>query len=469
MKKSILFICGLALMAAGCAKEQIIETQEEEAPRHLIVDISVTQDGADTRAVKTGWEDGDKVYVVFDSFITDNTKTKAYYMTLTRDGSSWKSEFSDPDLEQYLLKTESGYLAAAYVSDGNPVFKFGIVNTQECLVIEEPATSGFFMLKNANPYTVKDNKLTASIQMTLYMNTVQFFIDGIKKDEVENYSFKNGFIRPVYMDRFLKSGHTTYASEHSGVYGDEIVGGYYKEGIRFCGSLNNDVVNKDNEYVINVIDNRGTKDDDSDDITYTLTKTATLNAKDAVKLPPLTSGKWTKTINGHEFVELGDGLKWATCNIGADTPEAYGDYFAWGEASPKTVYSTETYDEEKDFEDAAKKNWKGTWRMPTESEISALIGNKSFSWVWDDTKKGYTVKSSISGYEGNSIFLPAASMYNQNGFVELWDGMAGCYWTSTLNSANTQYAWYLNFYDGDIPELRNSDYFYGRSVRAVAD
>ena len=49
------------------------------------------------------------------------------------------------------------------------------------------------------------------------------------------------------------------------------------------------------------------------------------------------------TINGHEYVDLGlpSGLKWATCNVGANTPEEYGNYYAWGEIVPKTDYSDE--------------------------------------------------------------------------------------------------------------------------------
>lgn len=49
--------------------------------------------------------------------------------------------------------------------------------------------------------------------------------------------------------------------------------------------------------------------------------------------------------NGHEYVDLGlpSGLKWATCNVGATTPEEYGDYFAWGEVEPKETYSWSTY------------------------------------------------------------------------------------------------------------------------------
>ena len=47
----------------------------------------------------------------------------------------------------------------------------------------------------------------------------------------------------------------------------------------------------------------------------------------------------------HEWVDLGlpSGTLWATCNIGANRPEEYGDYFAWGEVSPKKAYSHDNY------------------------------------------------------------------------------------------------------------------------------
>ena len=87
-------------------------------------------------------------------------------------------------------------------------------------------------------------------------------------------------------------------------------------------------------------------------------------------------------INGHEYVDLGLSVKWATCNIGAETPWDYGDYFAWGETEPKDDYSSgncltygiELPDISGDPEyDAARAGWGGTWRMPTGTEMDELI------------------------------------------------------------------------------------------------
>ncbi len=135
-----------------------------------------------------------------------------------------------------------------------------------------------------------------------------------------------------------------------------------------------------------------------------------------------TSGK----INGHEYVDLGLSVKWATCNVGANKPEDYGDYFAWGETTIKSDYScitNITYNHTTSHlqslgiidangnltssRDVATANWGGTWRMPTETECEELLDNCTWKWTTQNGVKGYKV----IGTNGNSIFLPA-TIYN---------------------------------------------------------
>ena len=150
--------------------------------------------------------------------------------------------------------------------------------------------------------------------------------------------------------------------------------------------------------------------------------------------------------SGHEYVDLGlpSGLLWATCNVGATSPEESGDYFAWGETSTK-----ETYDEDNcptsgltkselqsqgyiDSEgnlnpqyDAATANWGGTWRMPTYDEFAELITKCTWTWTTQNGVKGYNVE----GPNGNSIFLPAAG-YRSGSSLISWVS-SGEYWSST--------------------------------------
>ena len=44
-----------------------------------------------------------------------------------------------------------------------------------------------------------------------------------------------------------------------------------------------------------------------------------------------------------QYVDLGLSVKWATCNLGAATPEEIGNYYAWGETTPKDTYFKNNY------------------------------------------------------------------------------------------------------------------------------
>ena len=194
----------------------------------------------------------------------------------------------------------------------------------------------------------------------------------------------------------------------------------------------------------------------------------------------------------HEWVDLGlpSGTLWAACNVGADAPEDFGDYFAWGETMPKSIYNWNEYkygdfiDNRYEFtkycpdslfglngfvdslivlelcDDAARVNWGADWRMPTGEEWEELFNKTTFEWTDLNGVKGWC----FTGFNGNSIFLPSAGYwwgdtFNSNG--------GSIYWSSTLNTTYPNRAW--SFYS-------NSDNFHlcgsnernnGHVVRAV--
>ena len=99
-------------------------------------------------------------------------------------------------------------------------------------------------------------------------------------------------------------------------------------------------------------------------------------------------GVFTGTLNGHDWVDLAlpSGLKWATCNVGASSPEDYGNYYAWGETSTKSDYSSSTsttYGKDmsdiggKDMYDVASKQWDSSWRLPTKTEFEELLDEET--------------------------------------------------------------------------------------------
>lgn len=166
---------------------------------------------------------------------------------------------------------------------------------------------------------------------------------------------------------------------------------------------------------------------------------------DGITIRPVSGGNFTgpeeqpeepetPDYNGHEYVDLGLSVKWATCNVGATAPEAYGNYYAWGDVKTKSSYTSSNYStynlEITDISgnaqyDAATANWGGDWRMPTKDEVNELRNNCTWTWTTQNSVNGYNVE----GPNGNSIFLPAAGYYSYQSFKDA--GTRGFYWTSS--------------------------------------
>lgn len=185
-----------------------------------------------------------------------------------------------------------------------------------------------------------------------------------------------------------------------------------------------------------------------------------------------------ESYNNHEWVDLGLSVKWATCNIGAESPEDYGSYFAWGETSPKYAYDWSVYKYGSDkknitkygftdtltvlelSDDAARANWGGSWRMPTSAEQDEL--REKCTWTWT-TLNGIEGCKVTSKSNGNSIFLPAAGFRydtDVNGA-----GSGGEYWSSSLDS-DPNAAYGLSFCSAGV-ENWTCVRCYGLPVRAV--
>lgn len=192
---------------------------------------------------------------------------------------------------------------------------------------------------------------------------------------------------------------------------------------------------------------------------------------------------------GHEYVDMGLSVKWATCNLGAEVPEDYGWYVAWGETGGGDCYEWSTYKyckgdydrltkycakgqselygfdgfaddksllERKD--DAASANWGGKWRMPTPAEWDELLNSDNCLWIWTTLNgvPGYKVVSKKIAVNANdrrkglserSIFLPAAGF--RDSYYHLNAGDEGYYWCSANYRTNPFNAWYVRLYSSD--------------------
>ncbi len=174
---------------------------------------------------------------------------------------------------------------------------------------------------------------------------------------------------------------------------------------------------------------------------------------------------------GHDYVDLGLSVKWATCNVGAENPWDYGDHFAWGETKTKSKYdynsiyhsslrlltSKGVVDKDENLTenyDAATANWGFGWRMPKFREFHELVDECKWIWGKYNGINGYKV----IGKNGNWIFLPASGHVSQS-FNYL--GEAGNYWCST-------YDYDLHF-ESDKKYISHGKLFIGLSVRPVTE
>lgn len=178
----------------------------------------------------------------------------------------------------------------------------------------------------------------------------------------------------------------------------------------------------------------------------------------------------------HQAINLGlpSGTKWASCNIGANKPEEYGDYFSWGETTTKKEYTENNYLYYKNNDeyvnigadisgtqyDVARAKWGGKWRIPTKDEVEELVDNCKYEWTTLNGVKG----GKFTGPNGNSIFLPAAG-FRWDGDLYL-AGELGSYWSSTQDPDSSYDAYDLYFFSGDA-YWGYYDRDSGRSVRPV--
>lgn len=195
------------------------------------------------------------------------------------------------------------------------------------------------------------------------------------------------------------------------------------------------------------------------------------------------------SYNGHDYVDLGlpSGTLWATCNVGASSPEGYGKYYAWGETNTKSDYGWSNYKYAngayykltkycnrssygnngftdnltvlQSGDDAATANWGSGWHMPTRTEMEELCYLPN-TWT---TRNGVSGRL-FTAYNGNTLFLPAAGMRGDG--YDYDAGNRGYYWSSSLGPDKPSAVWLLCFTSGDCSMYdynRNSGY----SVRPV--
>ena len=171
--------------------------------------------------------------------------------------------------------------------------------------------------------------------------------------------------------------------------------------------------------------------------------------------------------NHPHAIDLGlpSGTKWACCNVGADKPEAYGGYYAWGETEEKSTYNWSTcHNLGSDIAgtqyDVAHVMWGGFWVMSSLVQIKELLNNCTNEWTTLNGVKG----KKFTGKNGGTIFMPLAGYRWREDLID--DGYVGYYWSSTQDPSYSDNAYRL-YFSSDYASWNSNYRFFGLSVRPV--
>ena len=178
-------------------------------------------------------------------------------------------------------------------------------------------------------------------------------------------------------------------------------------------------------------------------------------------------------MGGHLYVDLGlpSGTLWSVCNMGADKPEEFGAYYAWGETTTKSSYNWNTYSIGAELDslpaldeahDAAATNWGYGWRMPSREDFDEIVTYCTKTWTTRNNVNGYLIK----GPNGNTMFLPASGGRGDGNIYE--SGSCGFYWLNSVYTNDTQFAWGFIL---DSDSIYETSYYrmYGQTIRPVCN
>ncbi len=474
---AIMTSCKESSVYDNSAGNRVIELTTEIGAKQPTTRVALGQK-EDSYDMITTWQEGDQVQLVFqqDGHIYDAGTTTIY--DITNGGKICKIRMSIPDeidaTKPYLL---TGITELKLTDDNGTLccqspmirtrladFKGRIMFQQELL----PGGSRYVRFSNFGTYEVLHVKNATS-------EAIQFEHCGFEAELKwyhgnETYRFTDGY-DPAAYDYSYQSGDakstafTIPAGSTETVVSWYIPSGGFISDATLKTTVNGQSVTSSNK----------------------LSSSVPIEARKAYHMFAVWDGKDLKfgkdepQQQQREAVDLGlpSGTRWATCNVGANSPEEYGEYYAWGETEEKDDYSWKSYKwcngssksitkycksvDNKHIldleDDVAHVKWGGNWRMPTMDECNEL------------EKKCKSRRTTVNGVEGqeiigpngNSIFLPAAGRRNNTGFNYV--GKYPLYWSSSGLSDSWAHSLRFPYYSYEYSG--NWERHYGYPVRPV--
>ena len=512
MKKTII-LAGFALMAAfsSCNKSEMPEAATTDG---IKLDITVADLNSETKAVKSGWVNGDRLNLFFDGWNASATSDKFQKepdMILKYDGSKWQIESQVASLSSR-LKESGGKFTALWESSNNlmnfssyewasPTVYYHFPTTKNTHTSDQYVMhANMVVFSESIDYIFKGSTLTAAISTWTFDTKLKILVktdDTAVKDNANNlvlqvkigddsYAWPKGDVVIRATDLSILGASSNVIGMQGAVAESDGLAFYY----RSCEATNSD----------NIVFTLNDTSDDSNK-QYSVTGKSLNATEDSFKAISIDYSKFKEGASDipDGCVDLGLSVFWASCNLGASKPTEYGGYYQWAgtkdvsdtgiyldcnycpyhtgsdESSGWTKYNTKssygTVDNKTVFEamdDAATVALGGKWRMPTDEEWTELRNTDNCSWTWTsiDGVNGYKVQSKKSGYTDNWIFLPAAG--SRRGTDLSLVGSGGYYWSSSLNTGGPNLAWYVYFYSDNVSRYRYNR-CNGQSVRPVSE
>ena len=482
---ALVFAAAIAAFSFAACNKEVAPEEMQPMKQTIIFDIAVDDIDPDTRAKKTGWVDGDKINIWFDG-----NGGRTADLVLTRNGSNWDAGDLREGVE---LMPTGGRMVAVYESLNN-LAAYDWTESEATYACEQTGsidgtsfryTTGLVVGCSGIPYNFSTSVLTGKLSGWKFLNGIQFTITDIPDGEYA-FHIEGADEALAPMTSFNVVGGKISADKQSspsyvGVVaenGNAVV--YYTAYERIDDQpVTFWLIPKVNEAY-----HRYNK------IIYSITAPFFLpDGYYAFRIPYRKfTNDYHEYINGHEYVDLGlpSGTKWATCNVGADRPQDYGEYYAWGETElyyhyydqvfywnegkEKYGYAEESYSVT-EFADVASTEFGGTWRTPTKAEWEDLMNPQYCTWelhTIDDWSTGFKVTSKANG---RSIFLPAAG--DVTGLFHNNAGLQGDYWSSSLDDDYPRSnAWSLYFSSSATSSgalVMSSARWLGYSVRPVSN
>ena len=499
MRKSIIFIFMAIAAMVSCGKQSMDPIPEEpQGPKEIVFNLDAKHPGTATRAVKTGWETDDVVFVFFSG------ATAPAYLEMKWDGGKWVRTTKN---NLTLSDGQTGTMTAVYlpfgsdatISNDNGSYKFSKIYYS-------------YYLTAQLPYTVTDGEVSGLFDMRIPEGYVQFFIDETSAAASDVVELREPHMTPV---KILSVGADGAVATEALAHGAPLPGYVYdkenkadgeSKGYLFSGILAEEARATATDYHFTFVKGTGSPYGSTFYSKAYQAKTFYRGESEgrAIKLPE--NNNWSQ-ITGDIPIDLnvdvnGKRLYWSFRNLGAEHEYDSGDFFAFGETEPyyetlsplvwkegkSTGYSSTSYSTSSvsgrytsntsllaSSDDAASVHLGGLWRMPTPTECEALTSSCTLSWVSqfrygggpnDVAGPGYKVNSNVTSIY---VFLPAAGCYygtrNDNDSAYNENFIVGIYWTSLPVNLGHAYDFFIK--RNDRGTSMNEERILGGMIRPV--